>query len=129
MPFRCRPITYSDKDKWLQMRMQLWPGTNDHFLETEQYFKGQLTEPEAVLFAESETNVIVGFVELSRRKDILSAKGPTGYVEGLYILPEYRGAGATRFLLRCSENWARKNGCSSFASDRADRIILYPNFQ
>ena len=45
-------------------------------------------------------------------------------VEGLYEVPEARGRGITRRLLRASVDWARQQKCTAFASDRADRVIM-----
>jgi GNAT superfamily N-acetyltransferase len=52
-----------------------------------------------------------------------------GYVEGLYIEPEFRGRGITRRLLRFAQDWARKERCAAFASDRDGRIILDPRYR
>jgi aminoglycoside 6'-N-acetyltransferase I len=51
-----------------------------------------------------------------------------GYVEGLYIRPEFRGHGLARRFLIAARNWARERGCDAFASDRAGRIIVDPHF-
>lgn len=49
------------------------------------------SEPEAVLVAEDDVGLIVGFAEFSIRTDIPSLEGRrTGYVEGLYVMPEFR---------------------------------------
>ena len=82
-----------------------------------------------MLVAENPDRGIVGFVELSIRTDLAGFEGKrVGYVEGLYVLPEGRGCGIVRRLLRASRSWARQQKCDAFASDRADRIIVDRSF-
>jgi len=42
---------------------------------------------------------------------------PVGYLEGLFVVPDYRLKGAGRKLLDECERWAVKQGCLEFASD------------
>lgn len=112
------------------MRRNLWPdGTEDHAREIAMFFAGGLEDVAAVLVVESEGGALVGFAELSIRWDLPGLEGKrAGYVEGLYLSPEYRGQGLTRKLLQASRMWAREQGCVAFASDRADRLILDRSF-
>lgn len=72
----------------------------------------------------------VGLVELSIRLDVVGLEGKrTGYVEGLYVDPGLRGQGVARMLLSESRRWARNQGCTAFASDRADRVIIDARFR
>jgi hypothetical protein len=70
-------------------------GSRRHaYREVEQYFRGDLSEPLAVLFAESEEGEVIGFAELSIRPDAPGcSSGRVGFVEGLYVLPERRHRG------------------------------------
>jgi aminoglycoside 6'-N-acetyltransferase I len=121
-----RNIMPSDASEWEAMRRDLWPdGAEDHATEIAMFFAGSLEEPLAVLVAERPAGVIVGFAELSIRTDLPALEGKrVGYVEGVYVRPEVRHRGIARVLLRASRNWARQQGCTTFASDRADRIII-----
>jgi aminoglycoside 6'-N-acetyltransferase I len=112
------------------MRTDLWPdGAADHATEIAMFFAGTLVEPDAVLIAENVVGKIVGFAELAIRNDLASLEGKNvGYVEGLYVPPEFRGHGIARKLLQASRSWAREQKCAGFASDRAGRIIIDPNF-
>jgi len=127
---RTRPVVKEDSATWLRLRCELWPdGIDDHASEVEAFFAGMLVEPEAVLVCEESRGKIVAFAELSVRKSLPNLAGvPVGYVEGLYVIPEFRGQGAARLLLRSSQDWARERSCMAFASDRADRLIIDPNF-
>jgi aminoglycoside 6'-N-acetyltransferase I len=126
---RIRNIEPADAAVWARLRQELWPeADNTHADEIAAFFAGTLDEPQAVLVVEEPAG-LVGFAELSIRYDIAELRGqPVGYVEGLYLNVDHRGAGITRKLLRASQNWAREQGCDGFASDRSERIIIDRRF-
>ncbi len=125
-----RPVRPADAESWERLRGDLWPdGRADHRREIASFFAGTLAEPVAVLVGENSEGRIIALVELSIRTDLPSLVGiRTGYVEGLYVVPEKRGRGITRFLLRASVDWVRAQQCTAFASDRAGRVIIDPRF-
>jgi hypothetical protein len=88
-----RPIRHEDANTWLVLRQALWPAQpDDPAAEIEAFFEGLATEPQAVFVAESEAQCI-GFMELSIRTNIPGRTGQrVAYVEGLYLVPEYRGS-------------------------------------
>ena len=53
------------------------------------------------------------------RRDYVNscATSPVGFLEGLYVDPEFRHRGIARKLCRAVEDWAASLGCSEFASD------------
>jgi aminoglycoside 6'-N-acetyltransferase I len=102
----------------------------DHQPEIASFFAGTLAEPTAVLMAENNAGMIVGFAELAIRDDVAGLEGKrVGYVEGLYVRPEFRRQGVATKLLRVSRSWARDEKCDGFASDRAGRIVIDRSFQ
>lgn len=116
---RVRPVTPADRDTWLRMRLALWPeDPGDHPGEVDRYFAGTLAEPLEVLIAEDENGVPLGFVEVNIRN---YAEGcdtdRVGYLEGWYVAPHARRRGAGRALVAAAEDWARREGCTEFASD------------
>jgi aminoglycoside 6'-N-acetyltransferase I len=60
-----------------------------------------------------------GFIYLSIRNDYVegSNSSPTGYVEGIYVKPEYRKMGIARKLFAEGEKWIKENGCKQIGSD------------
>ena len=42
---------------------------------------------------------------------------PVGYIEGWYVVEDYRGHGVGKKLLAKAEDWARSHGCMEMASD------------
>ena len=124
-----RPVELSDASAWEAMRRDLWPdGSDDHGREIGEFFAGTLDEPQAV-FVVQEGSSLVACAELSIRNDIHELPGKrVGYIEGLYVVPSFRGCGLARKLLSATREWARQNHCDACASDRADRIIIDPHF-
>ena len=61
----------------------------------------------------------VGFAQCCIRFDFLEGGdgSPVGYLDGLFVEPEFRRKGYGTQLLRACEDWARENGCSQFTSE------------
>jgi aminoglycoside 6'-N-acetyltransferase I len=73
------------------MRCELWPDGDDHAVEIAAFFAGTLAEPDTVLVVE-DGGLLIGFAELSVRRDVAGLEGKfTGYVEGLFVRPGFRG--------------------------------------
>jgi len=128
---RMRWATPADAAVWERLRCELWPdGTQDHGPEIALFFAGHpFRDLAAALVAEDRSGAIVGFAELSARDDVPGLEGTkTGYVEGLYVVPEARFRGVAWKLLQASRNWAHEQGCVAFASDRAERIVVDRSF-
>jgi aminoglycoside 6'-N-acetyltransferase I len=109
----------SDAAAWLEMRRALWPeyGGSWHAGEIEDYFAGRLKMPLEVLIAESDGRAL-GFAELFIRpyaEGCLTDR--VAFLEGWYVVPDARGRGVGRALIRAAEDWARAQGCTEFASD------------
>jgi aminoglycoside 6'-N-acetyltransferase I len=106
-----------DFAEWLRLRTTLWPECSAHQHELE--MGSVLADSDrASVFVAAGEHGLAGFVEVVMRP---WAEGcdttPIGYVEGLYVEPEARGAGVARALLRAAEAWAADRGCREMASD------------
>jgi aminoglycoside 6'-N-acetyltransferase I len=129
--YRIRRATPDDAAVWAALRTLLWPESSagDHAAEIGQYFRGELEEPLEVLFLETDGGEVAGFVELSIRRQVPGcATERVGFVEGMYVVPSLRHAGAARALLRASQRWAHEQRCAEFAADRAERVIVDRRF-
>ena len=114
------PATPEDSGSWRRMREALWPedGESYHASEVGKYFAGRLREPLEVLLACDDAGTPLGFAELNIRayaEDCLTDN--VGYLEGWYVVPEARRRGVGRALIAAAEEWARRQGCTEFASD------------
>ncbi|NJO12418.1 MAG: GNAT family N-acetyltransferase [Gammaproteobacteria bacterium] len=128
-PLIIRHVTVHDSHAWQRLREALWPG-DQHAAEIAAFFTGSLAEPTAVLVAEALSNSIVAVVELSLRSDLPGTHGArTGYIEGLYVVPQHRNTGLTQRLLQAAKQWAREQHCTRFASDREDRLIFCNSYR
>jgi aminoglycoside 6'-N-acetyltransferase I len=69
--------------------------------------------------AEIADGTLAGFAEVDLRShaDGCDPKRPVGYLEGWYVIAEYRRSGVGRRLLAAAEEWARSHGCVEMASD------------
>jgi aminoglycoside 6'-N-acetyltransferase I len=91
------------------MRQRLWPDCEAAELELE--------PPLFSLVAEAEGRLI-GFAEASVRNYAEGAPpGPAGYLEGIWVEPEWRRRGVARDLLSAVEAWARREGLTHLGSD------------
>jgi len=73
----------------------------------------------AVFVARLDAGAVVGFLAVCLRDYAEGAESssPIGYLEGLYIVAEYRRQGIGAALVRAGEQWAWSRGCSEIASD------------
>lgn len=71
-----------------------------------------------IFLAISEEN-IVGFAQCGLRFDYVEGtdSSPVGYLEGIFVLEEYKKRGYAKELLGECQNWAKDQGCLEFASD------------
>ena len=72
-----------------------------------------------VIFLAISEEHIVGFAQCDLRFDYVEGtdSSPVGYLEGIFVLEEYKKRGYAKELLGACQNWARDQGCFEFASD------------
>ena len=102
------------------MRARLWPHADEDLAREAQAFaEGKhLPHVTAVLIAEDDARNTVGFLELALRSFSDGCDSmPVPHVEGWYVVPEARGQGAGRALMRAAEEWSIARGYSELASD------------
>jgi len=105
------------------LRHCLWPDSSveEHAHELTRLLAGGSgsTLPTVILVAENAQGEIVGFAEAGLRShaDGCDPSRPVGYLEGWYVLPEWRRKNVGAQLLAECEAWARSHGCREMASD------------
>ncbi len=99
-----------------ELAEKLWPGHEAGELSKE---FALLMEKGAAFFLAEELGIPVGFAQCQLRRDYVEGteSSPVGYLEGIYVQPEYRHRGYARELLSACEKWARERNCREFASD------------
>lgn len=97
----------------------LWPHHTPR--EMEEALAPLLCEREAAVFLKLEGDRAVGFAQCQLRHDYVEGthSSPVGYLEGIYVTPDCRHRGIAGELVQACEQWARKMGCTEFASDCA----------
>lgn len=111
---RATTATIADR---VAMRAALWPQAARADLEREA--AGLLARPSAAAFLLRIDKAAIGFAEATLRVDYVNgcSTSPVGFLEGIYVRPDWRRRGAARLLCRAVEAWAREQGCRELASD------------
>jgi aminoglycoside 6'-N-acetyltransferase I len=107
----------SRDSEWLAMRAALWPQASkaEHLLG----MADAMTRGHYVLLARGVGGVALGFVEASKRVDYVNGteNSPVAFLEGIYVVPEFRLQGVARRLVDAVIIWAKAHGCCELASD------------
>ncbi len=71
------------------------------------------------IFMAKDSGNNMGFSVISIRTDYVEGadRSPTGYLEAIYVEPEYRKDGVGKRLVELGEEWCKENGCSQIGSD------------
>ena len=78
-----------------------------------------LDRGDAALFLARQGGEAVGFAQCQLRHDYVegTSTSPVGYLEGVYVEENHRQRGVAAALLHACEAWAKRQGCTEFASD------------
>ena len=100
-----------------KMAVKLWPEHTTEELEKE--FEGIIGGGKSAVFLLVLEEQPVGFAQCQLRNDYVEGtdSSPVGYLEGIFIEQDFRRKGHAKELLAVCEDWARKQGCTEFASD------------
>ncbi len=100
-----------------RMAVMMWDShTVEELCET---FAEVIGSEESAVFVAESDNQPVGFAQCQLRHDYVEGthSSPVGYLEGIFVMPQYRNSGYAKELLMKCEEWAKSKGCSEFASD------------
>ena len=97
---RVEPCTLQTLDEWVALRHALWPdgSEQDHRADAQALLWEQ---KEAVaLLVRLGNGTAAGFAEAALRRDYVNgcSTSPVGFLEGIYVKPEYRHRGLARLL-------------------------------
>ncbi|MBE6791503.1 MAG: GNAT family N-acetyltransferase [Ruminococcaceae bacterium] len=100
-----------------KLAIQLW--SNHTITELNDDFSEIVNNNDAVCFIKYADDIPVGFAQCQLRRDYVEGthSTPVGYLEGIFVVPEYRHKGYAKELLKKCELWAKEKGCEEFASD------------
>ncbi len=106
-----------DSTTLAHMAVMMWQNSNISELEEE--FKEIIHNDNAVVFIKFIDEQSVGFAQCQLRFDYVEGTqtSPVGYLEGVFVLEQYRSNGYAKELLKACEQWAKDKNCSEFASD------------
>jgi aminoglycoside 6'-N-acetyltransferase I len=110
------PVSNENVKELAEMYTELFPDDNTDPAEwIEEWESGGLPH-EFLYLADGEA---VAFVSLALRHDYVEGtdSSPVGYLEGIYVKPDFRRRGIARALVQFAKEWALSRGCTELASD------------
>ena len=112
-----RKATLEDVPQLVSLALQMW---KSHTVEDlTKIFCEHIRKGKNIIFLAISEEHIVGFAQCGLRFDYVEGtdSSPVGYLEGIFVLEEYKKRGYAKELLGECQNWAKDQGCLEFASD------------
>lgn len=106
-----------DLEALADLAVLMWENSTKESLTAE--FAETMRDPAACFFLLSVGEKSIGFAQAQLRTDYVEGThtSPVGYLEGIFVMAEYRRRGYAGILVKICEAWAREAGCTEFASD------------
>lgn len=108
-------VTKDNSNIWAKLCNELWP--HNPVEEMLEAFGNGEYQNEYLIFI---NGIGVAFISLSLRNDYVEGRedsNPIGYLEAIYVKPEYRRQGIAKELLTYAKKWSLEQACSMLASD------------
>lgn len=107
-----------DFDELLNMSQKLWSDYDTDEL-TKLLKQTVQSKKNRVLLAKTSDRRTIGFSIFSIRSDYVEGanKSPTGYLEGIFVEPDFRKMGIAKQFLCIGESWCKENACTQIGSD------------
>jgi aminoglycoside 6'-N-acetyltransferase I len=110
-------ISENNIEHLTKLTLELW---TDCEYETEYIsYKRILKSENETCYLIADQSTYFGFIHISLRFEYVEGANtsPVGYIEGIYIKPEYREFGYGKKLVKYGIVWAKEKGCSEIGSD------------
>ncbi|MBH0160738.1 aminoglycoside 6'-N-acetyltransferase [Fictibacillus sp. 26RED30] len=106
-----------DLDSLTELALALWPDIE--FIDLRKEFKQLLNSDKDKVIVYLMHAKLIAFIHISVRSDYVegSKDSLTGFIEGIYVKPEYRKKGISKKLIEKGESWLKTKGCSQIGSD------------
>ncbi len=102
---------------WKHMRKQIYPIIDDEY-DDQEMLEIIVREDWFCYFVLNDNQDVMGLVELSSRNIVDGClTSPVAYLEGLYLLPEYRGRGLGKKTMQMIMQWSKDKGFAELATD------------
>lgn len=113
-----RKATADDVETLAKFGCMLYSSDND-FEKLCEEAEEHLRSEKWAMFLAFDDETPIGLCELSLRGDYVEGTegGIVGYIEGVFVLPDYRGQHIAKTLISLGEDWSSEQGCAEFASD------------
>lgn len=122
-------ITDSDFEAWFTLAAKLWDDHDPEELKNS--LSGILRAGnQSVFLAKTPDGNSIGFINVSVRVDYVEGaeNSPTGYLEGIYVEPEFRKQRVASQLLQFAEKWLLERGCRQIGSDVSQNNTISQEF-
>jgi len=108
----------SDRQALIAMASKLWKDSSAGELEALLKSASE-TNKTKIIMALSSHNQPAGFAVFTIRTDYVEGaiQSPTGYLEGIYVEPDYRLTGIAKEMIHIGEEWCKNHGCRQIGSD------------
>ena len=104
-------VNYKNKKEFNQLIKNLWQNASLEDCKKDAKVTAQ--------FAYRFDNKLVAFITCSIKREYVAGcnTNKVAYLEGIYVLPEYRNKTIASQLIKKFELWAKSKGCKELASD------------
>jgi len=109
------PMTSENAPIWAALCNALWPHNSEEEMLAA-FANGEYDSE----YLYALDGAYIAFVSLAVRNDYVEGKEgikPVGYLEAIYVKPEYRRQGIAKALVTFAREWSLARGCSMLASD------------
>jgi len=116
-------------EQLVELALELWPNNDYELLKSEfVYIIGHLNN--IVYLSKSDNEEYIGFIHMSIRSGFVEGADtiPVGYVEGIYVKPNFRMKGVARELYDAGAEWAKSKKCTQIGADIGLFNDMCPDF-